>query len=115
MLDSDIFLTIKGVSEYRQILIRDIISIQTSGKYVFIQTTTGAKFTFLSSMKEISRYLLNFIKVDQGFIINRYYLISLTKSPKDTDKCILTMSDGASSKYSIEISSHLAKKVIKQL
>jgi|GEM_PF-4040965 len=113
MLDSDVFLTIKS-TEYRQILIRDIISVQTSGKYVTIQTT-GAKFSFISSMKEVSKYLVNFIKVDQGFIVNRYYIRSLTRSPKDSDKYMLVMSDSASGNYSTEVSSYLAKKVIEQL
>lgn len=115
MLDSDTFLVIKGVTEYRQILIRDIISVEAADKYVSIQTSSGIKFTFLSSMKEVSKYLINFIKVNKGFIVNRYYIMSLTKNPKDTDKYVLAMFDGASGKYSIEISSYLAKKVIEQL
>jgi len=115
MLDSDTFLAIKNATEYRQILIRDIISVEASDKYVSIQTASGAKFTFLSSMKEVSKYLVNFIKVDKGFLVNRYYIMSLTKNPKDTDKYILVMSDGASGKYSTEISSYLAKKVLEQL
>lgn len=115
MLDSDIFLVIKGVTEYRQIMIRDIISIQTADKYISIRTTSGAKHTFLSSIKEVSKYLVNFIKVDKGFLVNRYYIMSLTKNPKDNDKYILAMSDGASGVYRTEISSYLAKKVMEQL
>lgn len=114
MLDSDVFLTIKN-TEYRQILIRDIISVQTSGKYVNIQTTTGARFSFISSMKEVSKYLVNFIKVDKGFIVNRYYIMSLTRSPKDSDKYILAMSDGVSGSHNTEVSGYIAKKIIEQL
>lgn len=113
MLDSDIFLTIKGSSEYKQIMIRDIISVSASDKYVIIDTISGAKFKFISSMKEISKFLINFIQVDKGFIVNRYYIMSLTKNPKNVDKYILAMSDGG--KYSTEISSYLAKKVLEQL
>lgn len=41
MLDSDVFLTIKGVSEYKQININDIISITASDKYVIVNTVSG--------------------------------------------------------------------------
>ena len=63
MLDSDVFLTIKGVSEYKQININDIISITASDKYVIVNTASGTRFKFISSIKEISRFLTNLIKV----------------------------------------------------
>ena len=114
MLDSDVFLTIKGVSEYRQININDIISITASDKYVMVNTVSGARFRFISSIKEISRFLTNFIQVDKGFIVNKYYIVSLTKNPKNVDKYILTMTNGINN-IDAEISSYLAKKVLEQL
>ena len=112
MLDSDVFLTIKGVSEYKQINVNDIISITASDKYVIVNTVSGTRFKFISSIREISKFLTNFIQVDKGFIVNRYYIVSLTKNPKNTDKYILTMANDINN---IEISSYLAKKVLEQL
>lgn len=114
MLDSDVFLTIKGVSEYKQININDIISVTTSDKYVIVNTVSGTRFKFISSIKEISRFLNNFIQVDKGFIVNKYYIVSLTKNSKNTDKYILTMTNGVNN-IDVEISSYLAKKMLEQL
>ena len=114
MLDSDVFLTIKGVSEYKQINVNDIISITASDKYVIVNTVSGTRFKFISSIKEISKFLTNFIQVDKGFIVNRYYIVSLTKNPKNVDKYILTMTNGINN-IDVEISSYLAKKVLEQL
>ena len=114
MLDSDIFLTIKGVSEYKQININNIISITASDKYVIVNTVSGTRFKFISSIKEISKFLTNFIQVDKGFIVNKYYILSLTKNPKNVDKYILTITDCINN-IDIEISSYLAKKVLEQL
>lgn len=114
MLNSDVFLTIKGVSDYKQIRIEDIISVKASDKYVIIDTVSGTKFRFISSIIEISRFLTNFIQVDKGFIVNRYYIMSLTKNPRNTDEYILVMSDGIN-KFRTEISPYLAKKVLERL
>lgn len=110
MLDSDVFLTIKGVSDYKQIKIKDIISVTASDKYVIIDTVSGTKFRFISSIVEISRFLTNFIQVDKGFIVNRYYIVALTKNPRNMDRYILVMSNN-----STEISPYLAKKVLERL
>ena len=79
-----------------------------------VNTVSGTRFKFISSIKEISRFLTNFIQVDKGFIVNKYYIVSLTKNPKNTDKYILTMTNGINN-IDIEISSYLAKKVLEQL
>ena len=47
MLDSDVFLTIKGVSEYKQINVNDIISITASDKYIIVNTVSGTRFKFI--------------------------------------------------------------------
>jgi len=112
-LDCTTFLTIKG-TEYRQMPIDEIIALQSMDKYVEI-ITTCTKFYVLTSLKSISKYLTNFIEVNKGFIINKYYISKLTKQVKDKSKYDLVMSDGAKDFWSVEVSDYTAKKILEQL
>lgn len=115
MLNSDVFLTFKG-QEYRQIKISDIILIKSDDKYVDIQTTQ-THHIICTSITNVARYLVNFIKVSNTLIINQYYISKIIKNPTESQKYFLIFSVPTLSKefLTLELSSYLAKRVIKQL
>lgn len=111
-LDCDVFLTFKG-TEYRQMKINDIVWVRSDDKYIEIKTT-DTKHVVCTSMKSVFKYLINFVKVSNGLIVNKYYISKIVRDLKDMDKwyIVFTTPEGLLTK---EISDYLAKKVIKQL
>ena len=85
-IDSDTFLVFKGI-EYRQINVEDIVSLEVLDKYVLIVT--------------------------KGFLINRKYLLELTKEASNKDKYNLVLND--SEHTTREVSSYIAKNILEQL
>lgn len=114
MLDSDVFLTIKG-QEYRQIKINDIVWIHSEDHYIEIKTT-NTEHVVCTSMKSVSKYLVNFVRVSNNLIVNKYYISEIVRSQKDIEKyrMVLSISDSEGN-ITREISSYLAKKLIEQL
>ena len=85
-IDSDTFLVFKGI-EYRQINVEDIVSLEALNKYVLIVT--------------------------KGLLINKKYLLELTKKTDDKDKYLLVLND--SEHTTREVSSYIAKNILEQL
>lgn len=112
-LDNTVFLVFKG-TEYQQVSINSIVAIQVIEKYLEI-TTTSAKYFVLASLNSVSKHLINFVKVNNGLIINRYYILKLIHLEKDKSKYKLVMRGPKDEFWTIEISDYLAKKVIEQL
>lgn len=113
-IDCDVFLTFKG-REYRQVKINDIVWIHSKDHYIEIKTVDTAH-VICASMKNVSKYLTNFIKVDETLIVNRYYISKIVKNPKNADKyCLVLSIEAPEGNLTQEISSYLAKKVIEQL
>lgn len=114
ILDNITFLTIKG-TEYHQMPINNIVAIQViDSKYVEI-TTTCNKHYVLTPLKSISIYLDNFVTVNKGFIVNKYYIVKLVKQEKDKTKYNLVLRGPANGFWTIEISDYLAKRLLEQL
>lgn len=113
-INDTVFLIIKG-TEYHQIAIDSIVAVQVvGGKYLEI-TTTFNKHFILTPLKSISIYLSNFIKVNKGLMINRYYILKLTHQEKDKSKYNLVMKGPKDGFWTIEISDYIAKNILKQL
>ena len=85
-IDSDTFLVFKGI-EYRQINVEDIVSLEALNKYVLIVT--------------------------KGLLINKKYLLELTKKTDDKDKYLLVLND--SEHTTREVSLYIAKNILEQL
>ena len=85
-IDSDTFLVFKGI-EYRQINVEDIVSLEVLDKYVLIVT--------------------------KGFLINKKYLLELTKEVGNKDKYNLVLND--SEHTTREVSSYIARNILEQL
>lgn len=110
-IDSDTFLIFKGI-EYRQINIKDIVSLETLDKYVLIITKDNRKFTIGCSLTSITKKLcLDYIVVTKGFLINKKYISELTRKPDD--KYILVLND--SYHTTREVSLYIAKNILEQL
>lgn len=112
-IDSDTFLVFKGI-EYRQINVEDIVSLEVLDKYVLIVTKDNRKFTIGCSLTSITKKLcLDYIVVNKGFLINRKYLLELTKEASNKDKYNLVLND--SYHTTREVSSYIAKNILEQL
>lgn len=112
-IDSDTFLVFKGTF-YIQINVEDIVSLETLNKYVLITTKDNRKFTIGCSLPNITKKLcIEYIVVARGFLINKKYLLELTKKVNDKDKYILVLND--SYHTTREISSYIAKNILEQL
>ena len=85
-IDSDTFLVFKGI-EYRQINVEDIVSLEVLDKYVLIVTKDCRKFVIGCSLTAILKKLcIEYIVVTKGFLINKKYLLELTKEVGNKDK-----------------------------
>lgn len=105
-IDSDTFLVFKGI-EYRQINVEDIVSLEVLDKYVLIVTKDCRKFVIGCSLTAILKKLCTeYIIVTKGFLINKKYLLELTK-----DKYNLVLNDSEHR----EVSSYIAKNILEQL
>lgn len=112
-IDSDTFLVFKGTS-YTQIKVEDIVSLEILGKYVLIVTKDCRKFVIGCSLTAILKKLcIEYIIVTKGFLINKKYLLELTKKTDDKDKYLLVLND--SEHTTREVSSYTAKKILEQL
>lgn len=112
-IDSDTFLVFKGI-EYRQINIEDIVSLETLNKYVLIVTKDCRKFIIGCSLTAILKKLcIEYIVVAKGFLVNKKYLLELTKKVNEKDKYLLVLND--SEHTTREVSSYIAKNILEQL
>lgn len=112
-IDSDTFLVFKGTS-YTQIKVEDIVSLEILGKYVLIITKDCRKFVIGCSLTAILKKLcIEYIIVTKGFLINKKYLLELTKKTDDKDKYLLVLND--SEHTTREVSSYIAKNILEQL
>lgn len=112
-IDSDTFLVFKGI-EYRQINVEDIVSLETLDKYVLITTKDSRKFVIGCSLTTILKKLcIEYIVVAKGFLVNKKYLIELTKKADEKDKYLLVLND--SEHTTREVSSYIAKNILEQL
>lgn len=111
-IDSDTFLVFKGI-EYRQINIEDIVSLEALNKYVLIVTKDCRKFIIGCSLTAVIKKLcIEYIVVTKGLLINKKYLLELTKKT-DKDKYLLVLND---SKHTTrEVSLYIAKNILEQL
>ena len=92
-IDSDTFLVFKGI-EYRQINIEDIVSLEALNKYVLIVTKDCRKFIIGCSLTAVIKKLcIEYIVVTKGLLINKKYLLELTKKTDDKDKYLLVLND----------------------
>ena len=112
-IDSDTFLVFKGI-EYRQINVEDIVSLEVLDKYVLIVTKDCRKFVIGCSLTTILKKLcIEYIVVTKGFLINKKYLLELTKEVGNKDKYNLVLND--SEHTTREVSSYIAKNILEQL
>jgi DNA-binding LytR/AlgR family response regulator len=112
-IDTDTFLVFKGI-EYRQINIEDIVSLEALNKYVLIVTKDCRKFVIGCSLTAILKKLcIEYIIVTKGFLINKKYLLELTKEVSNKDKYNLVLND--SEHTTKEVSSYIAKNILEQL
>lgn len=112
-IDSDTFLVFKG-TEYRQINVEDIVSLETLDKYVLIITKDSRKFIIGCSLPTILKKLcIEYIVVAKGFLVNRKYLLELTKKVDEKDKYLLVLND--SEHTTREVSLYIAKNILEQL
>ena len=112
-IDSDTFLVFKGI-EYRQINIEDIVSLEALNKYVLIVTKDCRKFIIGCSLTAVIKKLcIEYIVVTKGFLINRKYLLELTKEASNKDKYNLVLND--SEHTTREVSLYIAKNILEQL
>lgn len=110
-IDSDTFLVFKGI-EYRQINIEDIVSLEALNKYVLIVTKDCRKFIIGCSLTAVIKKLcIEYIVVTKGLLINKKYLLELTK--KIDDKYLLVLND--SEHTTREVSLYIAKNILEQL
>lgn len=112
-IDSDTFLVFKG-REYRQINIKDIVCIKTSGKYSTIINVRGYKIDMCCSLKDITHVLcINFILATQGFLINQKYISEIVRKNDENNTYILKLNDNIHT--TMDISLHVATNMLKQL
>ena len=112
-IDSDTFLVFKGI-EYRQINVKDIVSLETLDKYVLITTKDSRKFVIGCSLTTILKKLcIEYIVVAKGFLVNKKYLLELTKKVNEKDKYLLVLND--SEHTTREVSPYIAKNILEQL
>lgn len=112
-IDSDTFLVFKGL-EYRQINVEDIVSLETLDKYVLITTKDSRKFVIGCSLTTIIKKLcIEYIVVAKGFLVNKKYLLELTKKANEKDKYLLVLND--SEHTTREVSPYIAKNILEQL
>lgn len=112
-IDSDTFLVFKGTS-YIQINVKDIVSLEALDKYVLITIQSGKKFTVCCSLTDITRHLcLEFITVTRGFLINKIYILELTKRTDDKSVYKLVLNDADFTTRTI--SKYSAGKILEQL
>lgn len=112
-IDSDTFLVFKGI-EYRQINVEDIVSLETLNKYVLITTKDSRKFIIGCSLPAILKKLcIEYIVVAKGFLVNKKYLLELTKKVDEKDKYLLVFND--SEHTTREVSLYIAKNILEQL
>ena len=112
-IDSDTFLVFKGI-EYRQINVEDIVSLEILGKYVLIVTKDCRKFVIGCSLTAVIKKLcIEYIVVAKGFLVNKKYLLELTKKADEKDKYLLVLND--SEHTTREVSLYIAKNILEQL
>lgn len=112
-IDSDTFLVFKGI-EYRQINIEDIVSLEALNKYVLIVTKDCRKFIIGCSLTAVIKKLrIEYIVVTKGLLINKKYLLELTKKTNDKGKYLLVLND--SEHTTREVSLYIAKNILEQL
>ena len=112
-IDSDTFLVFKGI-EYRQINIEDIVSLEALNKYVLIVTKDCRKFIIGCSLTAVIKKLcIEYIVVTKGLLINKKYLLELTKKTDDKDKYLLVLNDIEHTTR--EVSLYIAKNILEQL
>ena len=112
-IDSDTFLVFKGI-EYRQINIEDIVSLEALNKYVLIVTKDCRKFIIGCSLTAVIKKLcIEYIVVTKGLLINKKYLLELTKKTDDKAKYLLVLND--SEHTTREVSLYIAKNILEQL
>lgn len=111
-IDSDTFLIFKG-TQYIQINVEDIVSLETFDKYVSILTKNGRKFTVGCPLTNITKQLCSeYVVVSRGFLINKKYILALFKKNNDKKKYELILNDF---KCTREISDYTAKRILEQL
>ena len=112
-IDSDTFLVFKGTT-YIQINVKDIVSLETFDKYVSIWTQYGKKFTICCSLTDITKKLcIEYVVVTKGFLVNKKYILELTKKVNDKSVYILVFNDVFFTNR--EISDYTAKRILEQL
>lgn len=112
-IDSDTFLVFKGTS-YIQVNVEDIVSLEAFDKYVPIQIQSGKKFIVCCSLTDITKKLcLEYVVVTKGFLINKKYILELTKKVNDKSVYVLVLND--SEHTTREVSSYIAKNILEQL
>lgn len=112
-IDSDTFLVFKGTS-YIQVNVEDIVSLEAFDKYVSIQIQSGKKFIICCSLTDITKKVcLEYITVTKGFLINKKYILELTKKVNDKSVYVLVLNDVFFTTR--EVSSYIAKKILEQL
>lgn len=112
-IDSDTFLVFKGTS-YIQVNVEDIVSLEAFDKYVSIQIQSGKKFIVGCSLTDITKKVcLEYITVTKGFLINKKYILELTKKVNDKSVYVLVLNDVFFTTR--EVSSYIAKKILEQL
>ena len=112
-IDSDTFLVFKGTS-YIQVNVEDIVSLEAFDKYVSIQIQNGKKFIVCCSLTDITKKVcLEYITVTKGFLINKKYILELTKKVNDKSVYVLVLNDVFFTTR--EVSSYIAKKILEQL
>lgn len=112
-IDSDTFLVFKGAA-YIQLNIKDIVSLEAFDKYVSITIQSGKKFTVCCSLTDVTKHLcFEYIVVTKGFLINKRYILKLTKKVNDKNMYVLILDDVFFTTR--EISDYIAKRILKQL
>lgn len=112
-IDSDTFLVFKGTT-YIQINVKDIVSLEAFDKYVLITIQSGKRFTVCCSLTDITKHLcFEYIVVTKGFLINKRYILELTKKVNDKSVYVLMLDDVFFTTR--EVSDYIAKRIIKQL
>lgn len=112
-IDSDTFLVFKGTS-YIQVNVEDIVSLEAFDKYVSIQIQSGKKFIVCCSLTDITKKVcLEYITVTKGFLINKKYILELTKKVNDKSVYVLVLNDVFFTTR--EVSSYIAKKILEKL
>lgn len=112
-IDSDTFLVFKGTS-YIQVNVEDIVSLEAFDKYVSIQIQSGKKFIVRCSLTDITKKVcLEYIAVTKGFIVNKKYILELTKKVNNKSVYVLVLNDVFFTTR--EVSSYIAKNILEQL